>query len=72
MVPYHLYAGPAPEAAVANWELKLKTLRPRAMEVLGGPTQYDRFARDFIDLLRDPDALTYSVLFLVEWTRLDK
>jgi ubiquinone/menaquinone biosynthesis C-methylase UbiE len=69
MFPYHLYAGPAPEAAVANWELKLKTLRSRAMAVLGGPAQYDGFARQFLDLLRDPDSLTYSVLFMVEWTR---
>ncbi len=65
--PYHLYAGAAPSEAMKNWELKIETLRERGIGALGGRAQdYDRFARAFLDLLRHPDALSYSVLFLVE------
>jgi SAM-dependent methyltransferase len=67
-LPYHLYPGAAPEREMNNWETKFKTLRPRGVRALG-EARYDRFATQFLSLLRDPDALSYSVLFLVEWTR---
>ena len=68
-IPYHLYPGAAAESTVRLWQEKLKILRPRGSPALGGPEAYDRFADSFLDLLRDPDALTYSILFLVEWKR---
>lgn len=66
--PYHLYPGAAPDQEMSNWETKFKTLRPRGVRALG-EARYDRFAKQFLELLRSPDALTYSVLFLVEWQR---
>jgi SAM-dependent methyltransferase len=68
-LPYNLYAGTAPEGAMANWALKLQTIRPRGERVLGGAAAYQEFSDAFLALLRDPDVLDYSVLFLVEWTR---
>jgi len=68
-LPYHLYPGAAPPEAMQNWELKMQTLRPRGIRALGGRAQYDRFAREFLKLLRNQDALSYSVLFLVEGLR---
>lgn len=68
-LPYHLYAGRISVDELSNWKYKLKTLRARASAALGGEQKYDKFARAFLDLLRKPDVLTYSVLFLVEWTR---
>lgn len=68
-LPYHLYAGTAPDAAMANWELKLETIRPRGERALGSAEAYRQFRDAFLAHLRDPDVLNYSVLFLVEWTR---
>jgi ubiquinone/menaquinone biosynthesis C-methylase UbiE len=68
-MPYHLYAGAAPEHEMRNWEQKFKTLRSRAADAFGGLASYDAFAAEYLQHLRDPDTLTYSVLFLVEWTR---
>ncbi len=66
-LPYHLYAGAAPDEAMRNWELKMQTLRPRGIRALGGREQeYDQFALEYLKLLRDPEVLNYSVLFLVE------
>jgi ubiquinone/menaquinone biosynthesis C-methylase UbiE len=71
-LPYHLYAGAdlyagaAPPQAVWNWRIKLGTVRPAGILALGGEAAYDAFADAFLDLLGNPDALTYSVLFVVE------
>jgi SAM-dependent methyltransferase len=67
--PYHLIAGPATPRDLANWEAKVRTLRPAGVKALGSPEAWDRFSGQFMDLLRDPDALTYSTLFLVEGRR---
>jgi ubiquinone/menaquinone biosynthesis C-methylase UbiE len=69
VLPYHLYAGGISANELWNWKSKLNTLRPRGSAALGSSARYDQFARAFLDLLRSPDALTYSILFLVEWTR---
>jgi ubiquinone/menaquinone biosynthesis C-methylase UbiE len=68
-MPYHLYAGAAPEHEMRNWEQKFKTLRARVADAFGGLVAYDAFAAQYLAHLRDPDTLTYSVLFLVEWSR---
>jgi SAM-dependent methyltransferase len=62
--PYHLYAGPAPSAAVDNWRIKFETLRPKGAQILGA-AGYDGWARDFLSMLMDDEVLTYSVLFQV-------
>lgn len=68
-LPYHLYAGAAPERDLANWEAKFRTLRPAGEKAFGGAAAWTRFGERFLQMLRDPDTLTYSVLFLVEGVR---
>jgi ubiquinone/menaquinone biosynthesis C-methylase UbiE len=67
--PYHLYAGAASEAAMQNWTQKLATIRPVAIGGFDSESEFDRWAVSFLDLLRNPDSFTYSVLVLVEGTR---
>lgn len=69
LLPYHLYAGSIPAADLMNWRAKLGALRARVPSAVGGTQAFDRLANGFLDLLQSPEALTYSVLFLVEWTR---
>ena len=69
ILPYHLYAGRIPEEELGNWRAKLAALRARAAAALGGAENFDKLASAFVDLLRSEETLTYSVLFLVEWTR---
>jgi hypothetical protein len=52
-----------------NWKAKLGALRARAPSAVGGTQAFDRLAKGFLDLLQSPEVLTYSVLFIVEWTR---
>jgi hypothetical protein len=66
VLPYHLYAGAASEHDMLNWTAKFATLRPAGERAFGSKEAWERFGERFLDLLRDPDALTYSILFLVE------
>jgi hypothetical protein len=65
LLPYNLHAGRADGAALANWTLKLDTIAPRCREALGGRAPYERFKAAFLGHLRQPDSLSYSVLFIV-------
>lgn len=67
--PYHVLADEVNETQLFNWRLKLQTLRPIGVKALGSAEAYDAFAAEYLEMLRDPDALTYSVLFLVEGVR---
>ena len=69
VMPYHLIAGAASRRDLDNWEAKVRTLRPVGEKTFGSPAAWDRFSEQFLALLRDPDALTYSTLFLVEGRR---
>jgi SAM-dependent methyltransferase len=69
MLPYHLYAGTAPERDMLNWEAKFRTVREAGARAFGSHEAYDRFGARFLEMLRDPDAFTYSTLFLVEGIR---
>ncbi len=69
VLPYHVLADTITETQLFNWRLKLDTLRPIGVRALGGEAVYDAFARDYLAMLQDPDALTYSVLILVEGIR---
>jgi SAM-dependent methyltransferase len=66
VLPYHLFAGAAPKRDLDNWKLKLHNLRPLGEKALGGGDAYERLASAFMEFLRAPETLTYSVLFLVE------
>jgi hypothetical protein len=52
-----------------NWEQKFRTLRPRFAGEFGGEARYDAFVSAYLRLLRDPDALSYSTLFMVQWNK---
>lgn len=65
--PYHLVAGAAPEAVLANWRYKLDTLAPAARKALG--PQWDAHAAALLEHLRDPETLTYSALFIASGVR---
>lgn len=66
--PYHLKVGTADETTLANWSYKLRTLEKVGHQLLGRAA-YDRAASTVIDMLRDPEVLSYSTLFVVEGTR---
>jgi ubiquinone/menaquinone biosynthesis C-methylase UbiE len=68
-LPYHLIAGPATQRDLDNWAAKVETIRPAGEKALGSKEAYDRLGAQLLALLRDPDALTYSTLFLVEGVR---
>ncbi len=72
VLPYHMYAGAAPESAIENWRTKLEVARPAMEHVLGSKADHDAFVSEFLDLLRDPGAFTYSSLILVVGTKRDE
>ena len=69
VLPYHVLADEVTEMQLFNWRLKLQTLRPIGAKALGSEADYDAFAAEYLAMLQDPDALTYSVLILVEGVR---
>jgi len=68
-LPFELYAGAMPERELPNWRDKLGTIRQLVLQPFGGAEAYDRFAEEYLAFLRDPQTLSYSVLFLVQGTR---
>src|SRR6266404_4070289 len=62
---YHLIAGDADPEILKQWELKLEIARPQMSRVLGGESQAKEQSRAFLDFLRRPDTLTYSMVFTV-------
>ncbi len=62
---YHLYAGPINDSALDLWDLKLDIALPAAAEALGSHDEAIEFKRDYLAYLKDPDTITYSVLFTV-------
>jgi ubiquinone/menaquinone biosynthesis C-methylase UbiE len=69
LLPHHVHAGVIGAPDRANWQAQLETIRPYGQLALGSAPAYDSFVAAFLGLLDDPDALTYSVLFLVEGIR---
>jgi SAM-dependent methyltransferase len=68
-MPYHFFAGTASARDLANWEAKWKTGEADGITILGSAAAYQEFRDTFMNMLKDPDSLTYSVLFIAEWTR---
>jgi hypothetical protein len=69
VLPHQVVAGAASLAVLNNWRQKLETLRPVGERVLGGPPAYDQVVREFLGFLQDPDSMSYSILFVVEGSR---
>lgn len=72
VLPYHLYAGRAPDTAIENWRTKLEVARPAMDSVFEEPSEFDRFLEEFLALLRDPGTFTYSSLILAVGTKRDE
>ena len=68
LLPYHLFAGEASARDMSNWEAKIRNLRGPGEKTLGREG-WERFGRAYLEMLRAPDSLTYSVLFFVEGVR---
>jgi SAM-dependent methyltransferase len=67
--PYNVYAGAASRDALVNWSEKLRVIRPRAVRGFESEVAYDRWAARFLEILRDPDVFSYSILVLAEGLR---
>ncbi len=72
VLPYHLYAGTAPDSAIENWRTKLEVARPAMEAVFDTGSEYDAFVEEFLGVLRDPGAFTYSSLILAVGTKCDE
>jgi ubiquinone/menaquinone biosynthesis C-methylase UbiE len=68
VLPYHVYAGEADPEGLENWQQKFATIRKAAMGAFPSERAYDRFVKEFMGMLRDPDVFTYSILIIVEGT----
>jgi hypothetical protein len=66
--PYHLIAGESSPGDVVRWRSKLDIARPIIAQALGEQTASEAIAR-FIDYLRRPDTLSYSIMFTVRGTK---
>lgn len=64
-LPHHLIAGEASPEQLENWETKLRVIRPAALKAFHSAEEYDSFVSACLALLRQRDALSYSVTFLV-------
>lgn len=62
---YHLIAGVIEPAVLKQWELKLDIAKPLMAKALGSKAEAEDQIRRFLDYLRRPDTLTYSVQFTV-------
>jgi ubiquinone/menaquinone biosynthesis C-methylase UbiE len=62
---YHLIAGEIDPLVLKQWELKLEIAKPQLAQLLGGQQKAQEETWRFLEYLRRPDTLTYSVIFTV-------
>jgi hypothetical protein len=62
---YHLIAGEIDQYILKQWELKLEIAGPQLARVLGSEHEAEKQSRAFLEYLRRPDTLTYSMVFTV-------
>lgn len=62
---YHLIAGEIDPLVLKQWELKLEIAKPQLARILGGEQKAQEETLRFLEYLRRPDTLTYSVVFTV-------
>jgi len=66
---YHLIAGEIDPGLLKQWELKLEIALPQIARVLGGEDAAREHAQRFLEYLRRPDTLTYSIVFTIVGTK---
>lgn len=62
---YHLIAGEIEPAILEQWELKLEIAGPQLARLLGSKSEAREQSERFLNYLRRPDTLTYSIVFTV-------
>jgi ubiquinone/menaquinone biosynthesis C-methylase UbiE len=62
---YHLIAGEIDPGLLKQWELKLEIALPQIARILGGEDAARKHAQRFLEYLRRPDTLTYSIVFTI-------
>lgn len=67
---YHLIAGVIEPTVLKQWELKLDIAKSQMAKALGSKAQAEEEIRRFLEYLRRPDSLTYSVQFTVTGEKL--
>ena len=67
--PYHLYAGRIDDKQFSQWQSKLEIARPQLAAALGSEEAAWKYSERFLEYLRCPETLTYSVLFTVTATK---
>lgn len=68
LTPLYVSAG-ANERLIADYEQRFQVLEPVATQTFGDPRRYWDFARAYLDLLADTDALKYAVVLTVSGRR---
>lgn len=62
---YHLIAGAAEQRIFKQWELKLDIAKTHMAKVFGSKAAAEEHVARFLEYLRRPDTLTYSIVFTV-------
>ncbi len=62
---YHLITGQIDPGILKQWELKLEIALPQIARVLGGEGAAREHTQRFLEYLRRPDTLTYSIVFTI-------
>jgi hypothetical protein len=62
---YHLVAGQIDPGILKQWELKLDIAKPQLAQALGSEGEAKEQTWRFLEYLRRPDTLTYSIVFTV-------
>jgi SAM-dependent methyltransferase len=69
LTPFYVVAGAASEWILDDWRVRFRNLAPLAVAEFGSEDAYEQFARDYLALLADPDALKYAVILTTEGTK---
>lgn len=60
--PFHVTAGAADEAMLEDWRVRFASLQPLGVQAFGGLAAWNTFTADYLETLRDPEALKYAVV----------
>jgi SAM-dependent methyltransferase len=63
--PYHLIAGQVDDFTLEQWELKFDIARPQMARILGSEEEAKKQIEKYLQYLRRPDTITYSIVFTV-------
>lgn len=60
--PFHVTAGAADEAMLEDWRVRFSTLEPLGVQSFGSLAAWNAFTGEYLETLRDPEALKYAVV----------